>query len=359
MVKNARVRPSFDLASFATNSTPVVTESPLETLEKKLDALTEENRRLLEQQKPGEGSMLHLKDGSQRRFMLRVIPHDDIEALTDVPAINGRDQSLLTRESVRDILQSLTVSGQYYPAIGNLNADGKIDVLAGSRRRKACIYAGCDFKILLPESPISLADAEFIAEATNAQKELSVVELAQRWQQMLDEGLYPDQKGLSAALGRSPATVTRILKAARIPRPWLLQVPDVYALSYAQINNLVTAAQALTEDDQMLIAHELADIRQTQRFGHASNEELVAEVVNQASKAARQLKQKGETVREIRQKETLFKVGTSSVIATISQGDNYRRKLQVSGTDLSKQQVDILMKHLMLAADEMQSLVHD
>ncbi|MCX9457972.1 hypothetical protein IG604_19810, partial [Vibrio cholerae] len=47
------------------------------------------------------------------------------------------------------------------------------------------------------------------------------------------------------------------------------------------------------------------------------------------------------------------------VIATISQGDNYRRKLQVSGTDLSKQQVDILMKHLMLAADEMQSLVHD
>lgn len=356
MVKNARVRPSFDLASFATNSAPVVTESPLETLEKKLNALAEENRRLLELQTPGEGTLLNLKDGSQCRFTLQVIPHAEIEVQTEVPAINGRDQSLLTRESVRDILQSLTVSGQFYPAIGTLNAEGRIEVLAGSRRRKACVYAGCDFKVLLPDSPISLADAEFIAEATNAQKELSVVELAQRWQQMLDDGVYPDQKGLSAALGRSPATVTRILKAARIPRVWLLQVPDVYALSYAQINNLVTAAEALTDEDQVLIAQELADLRQTQRFGHASNEELVAEVVNQASKAARQLKQKGQPEREVKQKETLFKAGTSSVIATVSQGDNYRRKLQLSGTDLSKQQVDILMKYLLLAADEMQSI---
>ncbi|MGL4905460.1 MAG: hypothetical protein ACRC38_01680, partial [Plesiomonas sp.] len=70
MAKSSRVRPSFDLASFATNTVPVATESPLEVLEKKLNALTEDNRRLLQQQDE-DFTYLHLKDGSQMQFILQ------------------------------------------------------------------------------------------------------------------------------------------------------------------------------------------------------------------------------------------------------------------------------------------------
>ncbi|MGL5584932.1 MAG: ParB/RepB/Spo0J family partition protein [Plesiomonas sp.] len=352
MAKSSRVRPSFDLASFATNTVPVVTESPLEVLEKKLNALTEDNRRLLQQQDE-DFTYLHLKDGSQMQFILQKIAAADIETSTIVPAINGRDQALLTREAVRDISQSLSVSGQFYPAIGNLNAQGQIEVLAGSRRRQACIYSDHDFTILVPVSAISLSDAQFIAEATNAQKELSVVELAQKWQLMLDSGEFSDQKALAAALGRSPATVTRILKAARIPRLWLLQIPDVHALSYAQIASLVGAAETLNAESVELISLELADVRKIQQFGHASNEELVTEVVTQASKAAKKLKEPAQKDHLRKQKETLFQQGSSSLVSTVVFGDNYRRKVQVSGTDLSKQQTDILAKYLELAAAEM------
>lgn len=75
-------------------------------------------------------------------FKLTRIEADQVESQTVVFADNAREQSFLNEHALSDVLITLRERGQQYPAVGRMRADGKIEVLDGSRRRMSCILAG-------------------------------------------------------------------------------------------------------------------------------------------------------------------------------------------------------------------------
>lgn len=95
-----------------------------------------------------------LKSGRRAKFLLTVVLSGEIESRTFVdPAVNGRDQSLLTPESVSDISRTIKLQ-QFFPAIGRMVGE-RIEVLDGSRRRAACIFNETKFEILVTKDEIS------------------------------------------------------------------------------------------------------------------------------------------------------------------------------------------------------------
>ncbi|MGL5291144.1 MAG: ParB/RepB/Spo0J family partition protein [Vibrionaceae bacterium] len=297
-------------------------------------------------------TQLSLPNDRKVKFELLSIAASEIENKTTVSALNGRDQRFLTQESVQDIIDSLAIAGQFYPAIGNKLSDGRIDILSGSRRRQACIFTQKEFKVLVASETISREEAQFIAQNTNAQKPLSIVELALAWQEALNNGQFIDQKSLAKAVGRSAASVTRILNAAKIPSAWLLEVPDLYSLTHTQVTALVKAATKLDEAKILAVSEELKKVRLEQKHCTEvlSNEELVAQIVNCVSNASKTLNpaEKKSNVEH----HQLFKAGNRSVKAKVERSANRMYQLNLQGKVLTQRQVELLMNKLAEAISE-------
>ena len=181
-----------------------------------------------------------LKSGTQARFTLTKILHDDIETQTFVDAaVNGRDQSFLTPESISDISRTIKLQ-QFFPAIGR-EVEGRIEILDGSRRRAACIFNGTPFEVLITKDELTLADARQLAVDIQTAKEHTLRELGKRLKLM-----YPDdmnQADIAAAEGLSPAKVTRAFQAASVPDEIISVFPSVSELSITDYQTLLEIAE--------------------------------------------------------------------------------------------------------------------
>lgn len=180
-----------------------------------------------------------LKSGAEARFVLTKILHDDIEAQTYVDAsVNGRDQSLLTPESISDIARTIKLQ-QFFPAIGR-EIDGRIEVLDGSRRRAACLYNGTPFEVLVTKDDLDLADARQLAKDIQTAKEHTLRELGKRLQLMYPEGM--NQSDIAKAEGLSAAKITRAFQAAAVPDEMIAVFPSVSELSITDYQALLDIA---------------------------------------------------------------------------------------------------------------------
>ncbi|MFH0258137.1 ParB/RepB/Spo0J family partition protein [Vibrio rumoiensis] len=159
-------------------------------------------------------------------FELMSIPADEIESQTVVFAENSREQSFLNEHALSDILVTLKERGQQYPAVGRRNAEGKIEVLDGSRRRMSCILAQKDFLIYVADD-IQSDHAKFLSDVANAHKPLSLYERGREMQAKLDSGAAEDQKALAQMFQCSEALVSGALKAAALPLALLQAYPNV------------------------------------------------------------------------------------------------------------------------------------
>ncbi|MGL5335288.1 MAG: ParB/RepB/Spo0J family partition protein [Enterovibrio sp.] len=326
------------------------TKLQMDLLAQELADSKKEKQRLIEL--GATSTQLSLPNDRKVKFELLSIAANEIENKTTVSALNGRDQRFLTQESVQDIIDSLAIAGQFYPAIGNKLSDGRIDILSGSRRRQACIFTQKEFKVLVACETISREEAQFIAKNTNAQKPLSIVELALAWQEALNNGQFIDQKSLAKAVGRSAASVTRILNATKIPSAWLLEIPDLYSLTHTQVTALVKAAAKLDEAELLFISEQLKKVRLEQKgcTEKLSNEELVSQIVNCVSNASKTLKpaEKKTNVEH----HQLFKAGNRSVKAKVERSANRMYQLNLQGKVLTQRQVELLMSKLAEAISE-------
>lgn len=159
-------------------------------------------------------------------FELMSIPASDIQDQTVVFAENSREQSFLNEHALSDILVTLKERGQQYPAVGRRNAEGKIEVLDGSRRRMSCILAQKDFLIYVADD-IQTDHAKFLSDVANAHKPLSLYERGREMQIKLDSGKADDQKALAHMFQCSEALVSGALKAAALPLELLQAYPNV------------------------------------------------------------------------------------------------------------------------------------
>ena len=185
-------------------------------------------------------------------FELMKIPAGEVAEKTLVFSENAREQSFLTEYALSDILVTLKERGQQYPAVGRKIADGKIEVLDGSRRRKSCILAEKDFLIYVAEG-INEEHAKFLSDVANAHKPLSLYERGKEMQAKLDSGEAADQKALAQMFQCSEALVSGALKAAALPLELLQAYPNVSELGRPTIVKLHKHFSELSEEDKKTV----------------------------------------------------------------------------------------------------------
>lgn len=187
-------------------------------------------------------------------FELVRVASKDIEQATVVFAQNAREQAFLNSHALADILDTLRTRGQQYPAVGRRLADGTIEVLDGSRRRKSCLIAEQDFLVYVAEG-ITTEHAKFLSDVANAHKPLSLYEKGKEMQAQLDSGAAEDQKALAKMFQCSEALVSGALKAASLPLALLQAYPNVVELGRPTIVKLHKQFNELTtEQQQQLLA---------------------------------------------------------------------------------------------------------
>ncbi|ERK05828.1 Chromosome (plasmid) partitioning protein ParB [Pantoea sp. AS-PWVM4] len=199
-----------------------------------------------------------LKSGKEARFVLTKVLHDDIEAQTYIDSsVNGRDQSLLTPESVADISRTITLQ-QFFPAIGR-EVDDRIEILDGSRRRAACLYNGTPFEVLVTKDELDLADARQLAVDIQTAKEHTLRELGKRLELM-----YPgdmSQAEIAKSEGISAAKITRAFQAASVPEEMIAVFPSGSDLAIADYQFLLDVAEK-AKSKKLAISDIVAGVRE-------------------------------------------------------------------------------------------------
>ncbi|MCE2571766.1 ParB family protein [Motilimonas eburnea] len=207
-----------------------------------------------------QGVTFTLKSGRKVTFKKQHIEADKLEDSTFVEtSTNGRDQAGLTPESLLDIRRTIKVQ-QFFPAIGFVASNGKVNTLDGSRRRKAAILEHVGLDYLVADEEISADDAKQLARDIQTAKEHNLRELGLELMSLKDSGL--NQKEIAQERGLSAAKVTRALQAASVPSEMLSVFPDYSLLSHNEYKQLLSIQEALqakgvTLDD--LITHVMVD----------------------------------------------------------------------------------------------------
>ena len=202
----------------------------------------------------GQSKIWTLKSGQKATFTPVTLSYEQLKSNTGVTfEINGREQSLLTEESLQDL--STLDDQQFYPAIGRRLADNKIDVLDGSRRRAYVLDKGGTintFTMLVTDDEITLSDAKALATSLQSVKEHSLREIGLRLER--DKETYFKEYGekltqaeLAKRHGLSQSKVSKALQAATVDNDLISVFPDISLLNHSDYKILLST-QALLGD---------------------------------------------------------------------------------------------------------------
>ena len=193
-----------------------------------------------------------LASGATATFNEVTLSHEQVRDNTFVTFdVNGRDQSLLTAESLED-LNSLEFQ-QFYPAVGR-EMDGQIDVLDGSRRRAWFLLQDGrinTFRTLVTKDDISTADAKALAKQLQTAKEHNQREIGLQCKTLMDSGELT-QEDVAKILNISRQAVGRALKAASIDSKLMALFPVVNELSHTDYSVLSKVMKTFNENNKEL-----------------------------------------------------------------------------------------------------------
>lgn len=196
-----------------------------------------------------------LHSGNKAHFYLTQIAADKIEEMTYVnTATNGREQAALTAVAVSDISRTLHLH-QFFPAIGCKRADGRIEILDGSRRRAAAIFIQTSLTVLVTEDQISADDARQLAKDIQTAREHNLREIGMHLLSLRESGM--NQKEIAESQGLSEAKVTRAIQAASVPAILLTLFPIQAELTHSEYKLLLNIARSL--DDQAIALQDLVE----------------------------------------------------------------------------------------------------
>ncbi|MDE1251554.1 ParB/RepB/Spo0J family partition protein [Vibrio aestuarianus] len=201
----------------------------------------------------GQKMVWQLASGTTATFNEVTLSYEQVKQNTVVTFdVNGRDQSLLTKESLED-LNSLEFQ-QFYPAVGR-EIGGKIDVLDGSRRRAWFLLQEGrikTFKMLVTQNEISVTDAKALAKQLQTAKEHNQREIGLQCKTLLDSGDYT-QEDVAKMVGISRPAVSKALKAASIDERIIALFPVVNELSHTDYALLGKVMKAYEGDKKNFI----------------------------------------------------------------------------------------------------------
>ena len=163
---------------------------------------------------------------------------------------HNRHRSWLDRGEQRALEASIRASGQH--TLGLVRAvagepDVDAEIVFGYRRAQACLAVGIPFRARVVPADTPYTTCMQLMHSENAQSEdVSELENARVYRQLLADGVYPTQTALAQSLGVSQAYVSRLVAAASIyDHEWLLPViePVLSDVSVRMAAGLVAALQ--------------------------------------------------------------------------------------------------------------------
>ncbi|MDK9785131.1 ParB/RepB/Spo0J family partition protein [Vibrio sp. B172a] len=173
--------------------------------------------------------------------------------------VNGRDQSLLTAESLAD-LNSLKFQ-QFYPAVGR-EVDGKIDVLDGSRRRAWFLLQKGNiesFRILVTRDEITISDAKALAKQLQTAKEHNLREIGLQCVAIKATNKDITQTEIAKQVGLSQAGVSKAMKAASIDEKLIKLFPIANDLSHPDYSLLDRVMKICDDNEKLAIFAEMIE----------------------------------------------------------------------------------------------------
>jgi len=187
---------------------------------------------------------LTLKSGRKVKFVEVRIPANEVSSKTFVNQdTNGRDQSALTKESLKDIIKTIKLQ-QFFPCFG-VQAGDRIEILDGSRRRASAIHVHVGLNIMVTDDSLSVEEARQLAKDIQTAKEHNLREIGLRLLGLKESGL--NQKEIAMLEGLSQAKVTRALQAATVPQELISLFPVQSELSFSDYKLLLDIDANLTE----------------------------------------------------------------------------------------------------------------
>ena len=146
--------------------------------------------------------------GRDVTFTLKVIPADRVERATMVWAGNERDQALLTKEALDDLIPSFLANGQQNPAFGR-EVNGITEVADGSRRRMTSIVTHSDYRVLVGE--LDDEQMQWLSEIGNDYRPPSAYERGKRYVRLLSTKFDGNVSQLAEAENISRKIITRFI----------------------------------------------------------------------------------------------------------------------------------------------------
>ena len=215
---------------------------------------------LLEQANAGDVIRMPAPSDPARQITLvcKVIAHADIESTTGVYGKNRRVQALLNEKSVSDILPAIREDGRnQHPALLWEQGDKSL-VLAGSRRRMACILGNADY-LVLSSSDFTDQDAKILAVSSDQYIAPSLWELGQAYQQTKNELIEQGKKGsyreIAAVEGVSHTAIADAIKAyEQIPADVIALYPTANHVGREVAKKLVSAKERDEEAFNQLVS---------------------------------------------------------------------------------------------------------
>jgi ParB family chromosome partitioning protein len=215
---------------------------------------------LLEQANAGDVIRMPAPSDPARQITLvcKVIAHADIESTTGVYGKNRRVQALLNEKSVSDILPAIREDGRnQHPALLWDQGDKSL-VLAGSRRRMACILGNADY-LVLSSSDFIDQDAKILAVSSDQYIAPSLWELGQAYQQTKNELIEQGKKGsyreIAAIEGVSHTAIADAIKAyEQIPADVIALYPTANHVGREVAKKLVSAKERDEEAFNQLVS---------------------------------------------------------------------------------------------------------
>lgn len=186
-----------------------------------------------------------LKTGRKVKFTFVTVPASEVAHKTFVrQETNGRDQSALTKDSLKDITRTIRFQ-QFFACIGVMDGE-KIEILDGSRRRASAIEVHTPLNVMVTSDKLTAEEARQLAKDIQTAKEHNIREIGLRLLSLKESGL--NQKEIAEQEGLSQAKVTRAIQAATVPQELISMFPVQYELSFSDYKNLSEHNDRLMEN---------------------------------------------------------------------------------------------------------------
>ncbi|NML17854.1 ParB/RepB/Spo0J family partition protein [Azohydromonas caseinilytica] len=204
----------------------------------------------------GEVRKLEAERGGQLMDARSIVPSRWANRHPD--AFVGAEFEELKREILEagGNVQPIKVRPLASPRPGEGGVEARYEIVFGHRRHRACLELGLPVLCVVQD----LADQELFVHMereNRGRQSLSAWEQGRMYLRALDEGLFPSNRQLAAAIGRSLSDIGKALRIAQLPSEVVGAFPSPNAIQFRWATDL---QRALEKDaDTVLAAARAAD----------------------------------------------------------------------------------------------------